>query len=192
MKNDIMFLVPARMGFICRTKIFHYSLFLKNRLNKTPNSSPDQSLIAAFRKRNSNCISLKILLARMPLFFMSALVCVEIYCSLQTGTYYIKMSFSPSFNTWDFCGGFYWVKEIIDKQNSNTKNNEKWKHPAPNFWKLWTRNMISIFIGLNVCVKYWKCSFNLLAKTNIHRTHDPMHGFPCLNSLRLTESTELW
>jgi hypothetical protein len=31
-----MFLVPARMGFICRTKIFHYSLFLKNRLNKTP------------------------------------------------------------------------------------------------------------------------------------------------------------
>jgi hypothetical protein len=37
MKIDIMFLVPARMGFICRTKIFHYSLFLKNRLNKTPN-----------------------------------------------------------------------------------------------------------------------------------------------------------
>jgi hypothetical protein len=25
MKIDIMFLVPARMGFICRTKIFHYS-----------------------------------------------------------------------------------------------------------------------------------------------------------------------
>jgi hypothetical protein len=47
---------------------------LKNSLNKTPNSSPDQSLIAAFRKRNSNCIFLKILLARMPLFFMSALV----------------------------------------------------------------------------------------------------------------------
>ena len=62
-KIKIMFLVPARMGFICRTKIFHYSLFLKNRLNKTPNSSPDQSLIAAFRKRNSNCIFLKILLA---------------------------------------------------------------------------------------------------------------------------------
>jgi hypothetical protein len=39
MKIDIMFLVPARMGFICRTKIFHYSLFLKNRLNKTPNWS---------------------------------------------------------------------------------------------------------------------------------------------------------
>jgi hypothetical protein len=36
MKIDIMFLVPARMGFICRSKIFHYSLFLKNRLNKTP------------------------------------------------------------------------------------------------------------------------------------------------------------
>jgi hypothetical protein len=33
MKIDIMFLVPARMGFICRKKIFHYSLFLKNRLN---------------------------------------------------------------------------------------------------------------------------------------------------------------
>jgi hypothetical protein len=80
MKIDIMFLVPARMGFICRTKIFHYSLFLKNRLNKTLNWSPDQSLIAAFRKRNSNCIFLKILLARLPLFFMSALVCVEIYC----------------------------------------------------------------------------------------------------------------
>jgi hypothetical protein len=80
MKIDIMFLVPARMGVICRTKIFHYSLFLKNRLNKTPNSSPDQSLIAAFRKRNSNGIFLKTLLARMPLFFMSALVCVEIYC----------------------------------------------------------------------------------------------------------------
>jgi hypothetical protein len=74
MKIDIMFLVPARIGFICRTKIFHYSLFLKNRLNKTPNWSPDQSLIAAFRKHNSNCIFLKILLARMPLFFMSALV----------------------------------------------------------------------------------------------------------------------
>jgi hypothetical protein len=44
MKIDIMFLVPARMGFICRMKIFHYSLFLKNRLNKTPNWSPDQSL----------------------------------------------------------------------------------------------------------------------------------------------------
>jgi hypothetical protein len=80
MKIDIMFLVPARMGFICRTKIFHYSLFLKNRLNKTQNWSPDQSLIAAFRKRNSNCIFLKILFARMPLFFMLALVCVEIYC----------------------------------------------------------------------------------------------------------------
>jgi hypothetical protein len=66
MKIDIMFLVPARMGFICRTKIFHYSLFLKNRLNKTPNSSPDQSLIAAFCKRNSNCIFLKILLASAP------------------------------------------------------------------------------------------------------------------------------
>jgi hypothetical protein len=37
MKIDVMFLVPTRMGFICRTKIFHYSLFLKNRLNKTPN-----------------------------------------------------------------------------------------------------------------------------------------------------------
>ena len=35
MKIDIVFLVPARMGFICRTKFFHYSLFLKNRLNKT-------------------------------------------------------------------------------------------------------------------------------------------------------------
>jgi hypothetical protein len=68
MKIDIMFLVPARMGFICRTKIFHYSLLLINRLNKTPNWSPDQSLIAAFRKRNSNCIFLKILLTRMPLF----------------------------------------------------------------------------------------------------------------------------
>jgi hypothetical protein len=73
MKIDIVFLVPARMGFICCTKIFHYSLFLKNRLNKTPNWSSDQSLIAAFRKRNSNCIFLKILLARMPLLFMSAI-----------------------------------------------------------------------------------------------------------------------
>jgi hypothetical protein len=35
MKIDIMFLVPARMGFICHTKIFHYSLFLKNRLKNT-------------------------------------------------------------------------------------------------------------------------------------------------------------
>jgi hypothetical protein len=25
MKIDIMFLVPSRMGFNCRTKIFHYS-----------------------------------------------------------------------------------------------------------------------------------------------------------------------
>ena len=38
MKIDIMFLVPARMGFICRTKMFHYSLFLKNRLNKISRS----------------------------------------------------------------------------------------------------------------------------------------------------------
>jgi hypothetical protein len=60
------------MGFTAAR--FHYSLFLKNRLNKTPNWSPDQSLIAAFRNRNPNCIFLKILLARMPLFFMSALV----------------------------------------------------------------------------------------------------------------------
>jgi hypothetical protein len=83
MKIDIMFLVPARMGFICRTKFFHYSLFLKNRLNKTPNWSPDQRLIATFyKRRNSNCIFLKISLARMPLFFMSALVCIEIYCSV--------------------------------------------------------------------------------------------------------------
>jgi hypothetical protein len=56
------------------------------------------------------------------------------------------MNYTPIFNTSDFLGGFYWLKEIIDKQNSN--NNEKWKNPAPNFWKLWTRNMISIFIGL--------------------------------------------
>jgi hypothetical protein len=35
MKIDIMFLVPARMGFTAAR--FHYSLFLKNRLNKTPN-----------------------------------------------------------------------------------------------------------------------------------------------------------
>jgi hypothetical protein len=146
MKIDIMFLVPARMGFICRTKIFHYSLFLKNRLNKTPNWSPDQSLIAAFRKRNSNCIFLKILLARMLLFFMSALVCVEIYCSVGR----IKLKWIIHRFTSDFYGRFYWVKEIIDKQNSNTKNNEKWKKSAPNFWKLWTRNMISIFIGLTV------------------------------------------
>jgi hypothetical protein len=35
------------------------------------------------------------------------------------------MNYTPIFNTSDFYGGFYWVKEIIDKQNSNTKNNEK-------------------------------------------------------------------
>jgi hypothetical protein len=104
MKIDIMFLVPARMGFICRTKIFHYSLFLKNRLNKTPNWSPDQSLIAAFRKRKSNCIFLKILLARVPLFFMSALVCVEIYCSVGR----IKLKWIIH----RFTSDFYWVKEI--------------------------------------------------------------------------------
>jgi hypothetical protein len=132
----IMFLVPARMGFIFRTKIFHYSLFL--------NWSPDQSLIAAFRKRNSNCIFLKILLARMPLFFMSALVCIEIYCSVGR----IKLKWIIHRFTSDFYGFFYWVKEIIDKQNSNTKIMKNEKNPAPNFWKLWTRNMISIFIGL--------------------------------------------
>ena len=147
MKIYIMFLVPAHMGFICRTKIFHYSLFslfLKNRLNKTPNWSPDQSLIAAFRKRNSNCIFLKILLARMPLFFMSALVCVEIYCRVGR----IKLKWIIHWFTSDIYGFFYWVKEIIDKRNSNIKYNEKWKNPAQNFWKSWTRNMISIFIGL--------------------------------------------
>jgi hypothetical protein len=37
------------------------------------------------------------------------------------------MNYTPIFNTSDFYGVFYWVKEIIDKQNSNTKNNEKWK-----------------------------------------------------------------
>jgi hypothetical protein len=127
MKIDIMFLVPARMGFICRTKIFHYSLFLKNRLNKTPNWSPDQSLIAAFRKCNSNCIFLKTLLARTPLFFMSALVCVEIYCRVGR------------------------IKLLTSRiQIQKIMKNEKWKNPAPNFWKLWTRNMISIFIGLIV------------------------------------------
>jgi hypothetical protein len=34
MKIDIMFLVPTRMGFICRTKIFHYSSLLKLGLTK--------------------------------------------------------------------------------------------------------------------------------------------------------------
>ena len=34
MKIDIMFLVSARMGFRCRMKSFHYSLFLKERLGK--------------------------------------------------------------------------------------------------------------------------------------------------------------
>jgi hypothetical protein len=128
MKIDIMFLVPARMGFICRTKIFHYSLFLKNRLNKTPNWSPGQSLIAAFRKRNSNCIFLKILLARMPLFFMSA----QIYCRVGR----IKLKRIIHRFTSDFYGGFYWVKEIIHKQNSNTKNNEKWKKSRSKFLKI--------------------------------------------------------
>jgi hypothetical protein len=92
---------------------------LKNRLNKTPNCSPDQSLIAVFRKRNSNCIFLNILLARMPLFFMSALL------------KWIIHRFTS-----DFYGVFYWVKEIIDKQNSNTKNNEKWKKSHSKFLKI--------------------------------------------------------
>jgi hypothetical protein len=139
----LIFLVPARMGFICRTKIFHYSLFLKNRLNKTPNWSPDQSLIAAFRKRNSNCIFLKTLLARMPLFFMSALVCVEIYCRIGR----IKLKLIIHRFTSDFYGSRKLLTSRIQLQK--IMKNEKWKNPAPNFWKLWTRNMISIFIGLN-------------------------------------------
>jgi hypothetical protein len=37
------------------------------------------------------------------------------------------MNYAPIFNTSDFYGVFYCVKEIIDKQNSNTKimKNEK-------------------------------------------------------------------
>jgi hypothetical protein len=55
MKIDIMFLVPARMGFICRTKIFHYSLFLKNRLNKISRSKSYCCIPQAqLRERNSN------------------------------------------------------------------------------------------------------------------------------------------
>jgi hypothetical protein len=112
MKIDIMFLVPARMGFICRTKIFHYSLFLINRLNKTPNWSPDQSLIAAIRKRNSNCIFLKILLTRMPLFFMSALVCVEIYCSVGR----IKSKWILHRFTSDFYGFFTGSRKLLSSR----------------------------------------------------------------------------
>jgi hypothetical protein len=69
------------------------------------------------------------------------------------------MNYTPIYFRFLSYGVFYWVKEIIDKQNSNTKNNEKWKNPAPNFWKLWTRNMIWIFIGLilqHILHKYHK------------------------------------
>jgi uncharacterized protein Smg (DUF494 family) len=41
------------------------------------------------------------------------------------------MNYTPIFNTSDFYGGFYWVKEIIDKQNSNTKNNEMKNEKIP-------------------------------------------------------------
>jgi hypothetical protein len=149
MKIDIMFLVPARIGFICRTKIFHYSLFLKNRLNKAPNWSPDQSLIAAFRKRNSNCIFLKILLARMPLFFMSALVCIEIY--RRVGRIKLKWTNELYTDLLQIFMRFNWVKEIIDKQNSDTKNNEKWKKSRSKFLKIVDeKHQISIFIGLRL------------------------------------------
>jgi hypothetical protein len=123
MKIDIMFLVPTRMGFICRTKIFHYSLFLINRLNKTPNWSPDQSLIAAIRKRNSNCIFLKILLTRMPLFFMSALVCVEIYCSVGR----IKSKWILHRFTSDFYGFFTGSRKLLSSriQIQKIMKNEK-------------------------------------------------------------------
>jgi hypothetical protein len=35
------------------------------------------------------------------------------------------------------------------------------KNPAPNFWKLWTRNMISIFIGLKWLG--WKYPYKCIA-----------------------------
>jgi hypothetical protein len=142
MKIDIMFL-------------YHYSLFLINRLNKTPNWSPDQSLIAAIRKRNSNCIFLKILLTRMPLFFMSALVCVEIYCSVGR----IKSKWILHRFTSDFYGFFTGSRKLLSSriQIQKIMKNEKWKNPAPNFWKLWTRNMLSIFIGLID----WRCRLSM-------------------------------
>jgi hypothetical protein len=37
------------------------------------------------------------------------------------------MNYTPIYFRFLSYGVFYWVKEIIDKQNSNTKNNEKWK-----------------------------------------------------------------
>jgi hypothetical protein len=99
-------------------------------------------IIAAFCKRNSNCIFLKSLLARMPLFFMSALVCVEIYC--RVGRIKLKWIIHR------FTSDFYGSRELLTSriQIQIIMKNEKWKNPAPNFWKLWTRNMISIFIGL--------------------------------------------
>jgi hypothetical protein len=141
MKIDSMFLVPARMGFICRTKIFHS--FLKNRINKTPNWSPDQSLIAAFRKRNSNCIFLKILLARMPrsIFFMSA----QIYCRVGR----IKLKWIIYTDLLHIFMG-YGSRKLLTSRIQIQKIMKNEKNPAPNFWKLWTRNMISIFIGLTV------------------------------------------
>jgi hypothetical protein len=45
------------------------------------------------------------------------------YCSVGR----IKLKLIIHRLTSDFYGVFYWVKEIIDKQNSNTKNNKKWK-----------------------------------------------------------------
>jgi hypothetical protein len=49
-----------------------------------------------------------------------------------------------------FTSDFYGSRKLLTSriQIQKIMKNVKWKNPAPNFWKLWTRNMISIFIGL--------------------------------------------
>jgi hypothetical protein len=133
---------PSPHGFYLPHENFSLFIISKNRLNKTPNWSPDQSLIAAFRKRNSNDIFLKTLLARMPLFFMSALVCVEIYC--RVGRIKLKLIIHR------FTSDFYGSRKLLTSRIQIQKIMKNEKNPAPNFWKLWTRNMTSIFIGLKL------------------------------------------
>jgi hypothetical protein len=61
-------------------------------------------------------------------------------------------------------GGFYWVKEIIDKQNSNTKNNEKFKKSRSKFLKIVLNgNFIFPTVSLhnNILMKI-ECQFDCL------------------------------
>jgi hypothetical protein len=69
MKDKSMATLVAKCCYINVLTNFDFLFFVLRPMN--------QSLIAAFRKRNSNCIFLKILLARMPLFFMSSLVFIN-------------------------------------------------------------------------------------------------------------------